>query len=129
MANIKNLLKELDLPENWERIECPTLYNDQIVPFGENPPECNGGFVMNGHIITRKGDGSVRWISMTVDQCEHVKLFDARFNLDGTCKDFDINFFGLGKEKNVVDDEYMKMAIKEITKYIKRNKDRFKIIQ
>jgi hypothetical protein len=48
-----------------------------------------------------------------------------KFNLDGICKDLDINYFEFGKERNVVDDVYIDNAIKEIVEYIKRNKGKF----
>ena len=100
MANIKTLLKEFDLPDKWKRIESPTIYNDEIIPFNKNPPNGSGGYYQNGNVIMRSADNSIRWISMTIYDGKHVKCFDARFNPDGKNKDFDINYFSTGEESS-----------------------------
>jgi len=122
-------LKEFDLPEKWRRIESPTMYNDEIVPFDKTITNSKGGYYQNGNIISKSNDNSIRWISMTISNGDHVKSFDARFDSNGSFIDFDINYFGLGEENNTKDEEYIKEAIEELVIYIRNNKERFSIIE
>lgn len=126
MTNISTILKEFNLPEDWKRIESPTFYNDEIVPFNQPKVE-SGGYYQNGNIITKSSD-VIRWISMTINNGEHVKCFDSRFKADGSFIDFDINYFGLGEDYCVHDVDYIREAIDELAEYIRENKDRFKIM-
>ena len=126
MANINTLLKELGVPKKWKKIESPTMYNGEIIPFGHNPP-VQGGYFENGNIITKNRDGSFNWLNMTIYDGEQVKCFEARFAANGKYKNLDIKYFGLGEEKNVVDNLYMSKAIKETIQYIRKNKDRFRV--
>lgn len=124
MANINTLLKELDLPSNWKRIESPTFYNGDVIPFDQEPPK-SGGLILieNGNIIVRNPDNTIIWSNMTIYNEKHAKNFEARFRSDGQCRNFDINYFSMGTEKNVVDNPYMNKAIKETVQCIRKNKE------
>lgn len=128
MVDISTVLKELELPEKWERIESPTMYNGEIVPFDKNKVESELGFYQNGNIIYRSHDNSIKWVNMTIANSEHVKCFEARFDSKGSFINLDINYFNLGGENNIYDEEYINLAIDEVVEYIRNNKERFTII-
>lgn len=127
MTNICRLLKEFDLPYEWTRIESPTLYNGQVIPLKKKKVKPAEGYFENGNIINRNSDGSIQWLTMTIYDGRHVKNFNARFGSDGKYIDYDINYFSLGKEKNVSNPVHIKLAIDDAIDYARKNKSIFHI--
>lgn len=116
---------------DWRRLVCYTRCDDEPIISMEEVPTPETCYYINGHVVKRKDDGKIFWVSWTIANGRHVKNSVVWLAPDASrVLSFEYNTFSFGwRSVDVEDAEDDIDYIQEMLQEMQQRHDKWDVIE